>query len=100
MHSDESRKYSISDLLNSPILRHSWQQSHDNGLYYGLRDATLSREIQNTHARKGATTYSLARGVAVAVTGESERRQRALWHEEREGDGSLSGRERKHRNSC
>ena len=27
----------------SPILRHSLQQSHNKGLYYGFRDAILSR---------------------------------------------------------
>ena len=25
-----------------PVLRHSWQESHNKGLYYGFRDAILS----------------------------------------------------------
>ena len=29
----------------SPILRHSLQQSHNKGLYYGFRDAILSRLV-------------------------------------------------------
>ena len=43
MHSDQTRKYDISD--TSPILRHSWQQSHNKGLYYGFRDDLLSRLV-------------------------------------------------------
>ena len=29
----------------SPTLRHSLQQSHNKGLYYGFRDAILSRLV-------------------------------------------------------
>ena len=31
----------------SPILRHSLQQSHNNGLYYGFRDVILSHLVTN-----------------------------------------------------
>ena len=45
-----------------------------------------------TLAREGAAAYSLARRVAAAVTGESGEAAACSGHE-REGDGSLSGRE-------
>ena len=38
----------------SPILRHSLQQSHNKCLYYGFRDAIVSRLV---------TTRSLAPGI-------------------------------------
>ena len=43
MHSDRMRKYGTSESMiqASPVLRHSWQQSHNKGLYYGFRDAIL-----------------------------------------------------------
>ena len=37
----------MASLINDtiPILRHSLQQSHNKGLYYGFRDAILSRLV-------------------------------------------------------
>ena len=32
------------------LLRHSWQQSHKKGLYYGFRDAILSHLVTMHHA--------------------------------------------------
>ena len=43
MHTDQMRKYGISDI--SPISRHIWQQSHNKGLYYGFEDAILSHLV-------------------------------------------------------
>ena len=54
MHSDQTRKYSISDPDTSPILRHSLQQSHNKCLYYGFRDAILSRLV-TMHKAHGAS---------------------------------------------
>ena len=45
---------------SSPILQHSWQQSHNKVLHYGFRDAILSHLV---------TMYlNLERGNAVVVT--------------------------------
>ena len=38
----------------SPTLRHSLQQSHNKGLYYGFRDAILSRLV-TMHQAPGAS---------------------------------------------
>ena len=38
----------------SPILRHILKQSHNKGLYYGLRDAILSRLV-TMHQAPGAS---------------------------------------------
>ena len=41
MHSDQMRKYGISE----SILGHSWQQTHNKDLCYGFRDAILSHLV-------------------------------------------------------
>ena len=45
--SDQTRKYNMASLIHdtSPTLRHSLPQSHNRGLYYGFRDAILSRLV-------------------------------------------------------
>ena len=42
-----TKRESMASLIHdtSPILRHSLQQSHNKGLYYGFRDAILSRLV-------------------------------------------------------
>ena len=42
-----TKRESVASLIHdaSPILRHSLQQSHNKGLYYGFRDAILSRLV-------------------------------------------------------
>ena len=42
-----TKQESMASLIHdiSPILRHSLQQSHNMGLYYGFRDAILSRLV-------------------------------------------------------
>ena len=42
-----TKRESMSSLIHdtSPTLRHSLQQSHNKGLYYGFRDAILSRLV-------------------------------------------------------
>ena len=42
-----TKRESMASLIHdtSSILRHSLQQSHDKGLYYGFRDAILSRLV-------------------------------------------------------
>ena len=42
-----TKRKSMASLIHdtSPILRHSLQQSHNKGLYYGFRDAILSRFV-------------------------------------------------------
>ena len=42
-----TKRESMASLVHdtSPVLRHSLQQSHNKGLYYGFRDAILSRLV-------------------------------------------------------
>ena len=42
-----TKRESMASLIHdtSPVLRHSMQQSHNKGLYYGFRDAILSRLV-------------------------------------------------------
>ena len=42
-----TKRESMASLIHdtSPTLRHSLQQSHNKGLYYGFRDAKLSRLV-------------------------------------------------------
>ena len=50
-----TKRESMASLIHdtSPILRHSLQQSHSKGLYYGFRDAIASRLV--THQAPGAS---------------------------------------------
>ena len=50
-----TKRESMSSLIHdtTPILGHSLQQSHNKGLYYGFRDAILSRSV--TQEIKGLT---------------------------------------------
>ena len=48
MHSDQMRKYGISET------QHSWEQSHNKDLYYGLKDAILSH-LATVHQAPGAS---------------------------------------------
>ena len=42
-----TKRESMASLIHdtNPVLRHSMQQSHNKGLYYGFRDAILSRLV-------------------------------------------------------
>ena len=53
-----TKRESMASLIHdtSPTLRHSLQQSHNKGLYYGFRDAILSRLVTNDyHQAPGAS---------------------------------------------
>ena len=52
-----TKRESMASLIHdtSPILRHSLQQSHNKGLYYGFRDAILSRLVTIDHQAPGAS---------------------------------------------
>ena len=46
-----TKRESVASLIHdtSPTLRHSLQQSHNKGLYYGFRDAIVETESENSN---------------------------------------------------
>ena len=55
-----TKRVSMASLIRytSPVLRHSLQQSHNKGLYYGFRDAILFRLVTIINATAVTCTWA------------------------------------------
>ena len=80
-----TKRESMSSLIHdtSPTLRHSVQQSHNKGLYYGFRDAILSRTQSQVGGHDTRELYT--RGGSSRVNRDG----RAI-HRKQGGGGSYS----------
>ena len=73
-----TKRESTASLIHdtSPTLRHSLQQSHNKGMYYGFRDSVLSRLVTIIKALQCLQAYGFIRilyGIALENTEYGER---------------------------